>query len=201
MTPEALSPAQRLEIARAIEALSGADSARLESFARFRMRALGGWARGQDWRDLMNKALTDTLEGVRSWTPDHVSLVGHLLGAMRSISTGWRNRLEQADVLETELEPPGEKPSGQGVLGHRLTTEAQQEQQVYARERLRGIEKAIQDDDELLDLVDCLRQGFSGPETRELMDWSELQYRAAVKRLRRRAAVADATLTERCIVS
>lgn len=201
MTPEALSPAQRVEIRHAIEGLSGADSARLESFARFRMRALGGWARGQDWRDLMNKALTDTLQGVRSWDPDRVSFVNHLLGAMRSISTGWRSRKEQADVLETELEQPGEESSGQDVSAHRFPTEALQERQVYARERLRRIEKAIEDDDELQELVDCIRQGFSGPETRELMDWSERQFQAAVRRLRRRAAVTDAPLTERRIVS
>ena len=149
----------------------------------------------------MNKALTDTLDGVRSWRPDRVSFVNHLLGAMRSISTGWRSRKEQADVLETELEQPGEESSGEDLLGHQLPTEALQERQVDARQRLRRIEKAIEDDEELQDLVECIRQGFAGPDTREVMDWSEHQYRAAVKRLRRRAAVADTSLTERCTVS
>ena len=149
----------------------------------------------------MNKALTDTLDGVRSWQPDRVGFVGHLLGAMRSISTGWRTRKEQGDVLETELEQPGEESSGEGLLGHQLPTEALQERQVAARERLRRIGEAIEDDEELQDLVECIRQGFSGPETRELMGWSERQYRAAVKRLRRRAAVADSSLTEGRIVS
>ena len=201
MTPEALSPAQRVEIGRAIDDLSRADSARLESYARFRMRALGGLARGQDWRDLMNKALTDTLDGVRSWHPDRVDFVRHLLGAMRSISTGWRNRKEQADLLETELEQPGEESAGQDLLGHRFPTEAIQERQVNARERLRRIWEAIEDDEELQELVECLRQDFTGPETRELMGWSENRYRAAVKRLRRRAAVADSSLAEGCTVS
>lgn len=201
MTPDALSTAQQVEIRRAIDDLSGADSDRLESFARFRMAALGGLARGQDWEDLMTKALTDTFDGVRSWNPDRVSFVHHLLGAMRSISTGWRSRKEQADVLETELEQPGEESAGEDLLGHQLPAEALQERQVYARERLHRVEEAIEDDEGLQDLVDCMRLGLSGPETREMMGWSEHQYRAAVRRLRRRAAVADASLTEGCTVS
>jgi len=201
LTPKALSPAQRVEIRRAIDELSGTDLRRLGNYARFRMGALGGSARGQGWRDLMNKALTDTLDGVRSWNPDGVSFVDHLLGAMRSISTGWRSRKEQADVLETELEPTGAKSSGEDLLGHRHPTEPLQERQMDAREHLRRIGKAIQDDEELQDLVECIRQGFTGPETREVMGWSEHQYRAAIRRLRRRAAVAVTSLTEGCAAS
>ena len=87
------------EVQAAVEGLSAANLLRLEKFARWRVRGLGRRAGGRDHRDLLQEAMTSTLAGDRNWNKAAVHFVGHLLGAMRSISTHWGEQADPEDVL------------------------------------------------------------------------------------------------------
>ena len=97
---EAASPD---EIIQALAGLTPADLRRLQKFARFRMAALRGLSRGRDYEDLLDEAMTATLDGRRAWRKKSVTFVHHLMAVMRSTSDNWTTRGDQREVVEAEL--------------------------------------------------------------------------------------------------
>jgi hypothetical protein len=93
----------------AIEGLSEADLLRLEKFARYRVKGVGRMALGRDHNDLLADAIADTLDPTKRRWNKAVTFVQHLLGAMRSISSHWR---EQFDPDEARLESDLTRPVG-----------------------------------------------------------------------------------------
>jgi hypothetical protein len=92
---------EKIEVDRAIEALTPSELGRLQQFADFRVRGLGRAARGRTGADLLGEAVLRTLIGAedtqsgRHWNKD-VDFVRHLMGAMRSISSCWRRQFKAA---------------------------------------------------------------------------------------------------------
>ncbi len=175
------------EIEVALAALGRDDLARLMVVARFRARALGRFRRGKDHDDLLNEAVLRTLSGQRAWNPA-VDLVRHLSEAMRSIVWEWRTRSQRGDGAESpeawSLDPRGE---GAGPLARVADGEANAERASLAAEELRELEKRFSEDPEILALLAAWAEGHKGPEIQAAQGWSEKQYRAAVRRLRRGA--------------
>ena len=80
------------------------DLGRLEKYARYRIRGLGRKATGRDHEDLLGEAVQDTLDlEKRKWNK-RVSFAQHLMGAMRSISSHWREQFDTREpLLESEV--------------------------------------------------------------------------------------------------
>ena len=155
------------EVRAALDALGEADLVRLEKFARYRIRGLGRKAEGRDHDDLLGEAIRDTLDPEkRRWNKD-VSFVRHLVGAMRSISSHWREQFDENEpLLESEL---------------LQTTDI-----LAAKEELERIEKAVADDTVVSDILGGLRAEMLAGEIREVLGLSVIEYETAMKRFRRR---------------
>jgi len=84
------------ELVAAMESLSAEELRRLKKAAQYRIRGLDRAAEHRDYDDLLGEAYTSTLKGAeggaegRKWAKNRVSLVRHLLEAMRSIANHWR---------------------------------------------------------------------------------------------------------------
>jgi CheY-like chemotaxis protein len=91
---------EKIEVERAINALTSADSLRLEQFAKSLIRVPGRSAGGRDWEDLLAEALYRSLIGAgdpqngRHWNRK-VPFVQHLAGAMRSIASVWKHQCRE----------------------------------------------------------------------------------------------------------
>ena len=53
---------EKIEVDRAIKALTSSELLRLQRFANFRVRGLGRAARGRDWEDLLEEALLSDVD-------------------------------------------------------------------------------------------------------------------------------------------
>ena len=175
------------EVRAALDALGEADLVRLEKFARYRIRGLGRKAEGRDHDDLLGEAIRDTLDPEkRRWNKD-VSFVRHLVGAMRSISSHWREQFDENEpLLESELlqtTDEGEVLSPLDVVGSGAPGA---ERILAAKEELERIEKAVADDKVVSDILGGLRAEMLAGEIREVLGLSVIEYETAMKRFRRR---------------
>lgn len=182
-----------------MEVLTAAALLRLRNYARWRVRGLGRKAAGRTETELLADAMNATLEGKRRWNKDKVDFVGHLVGAMRSISSHWRGQSKSADeaTLESDLlrttedgevlRPfdlvPSEEPGPDEEL------EAN-ESQSEARTRVEAIENAFADDPVISLILDGLRQGMTPGKVRAELELSQTEYETAMNRLRRRMRAA-----------
>jgi hypothetical protein len=92
-----------VEINQAINTLRPAELLRLKKYAQFRIKGLGRASQGRNAEDLLYEALNATLGGNRQWNTS-VSFPVHLRGAMRSISSHWKERFDDAEaLLEAEV--------------------------------------------------------------------------------------------------
>jgi hypothetical protein len=174
------------EVRMALEALGEADLLRLERHARYRIRGLGRKAVGRDHNDLLGQAIQDTLDPERRRWNKKVPFVRYLLGAMRSISSHWR---EQFDVDEAFLESELLRPTGKGGVFNpfdRVRSEAPSaERLLFAKEEVERIEKAVSSDNVVSEIMASLRMGLSPGEIRDALHLSVTEYETAMKRFRR----------------
>ena len=160
------------EVMTAIEGLSDASLLRLRSFARYRMRALGGRALAATYEDLLSEAITATLAGQRRWNREAVDIIGHLCGVMRSVSSHW---------MEDHATLPGEDFSR---LEHAAPTPGA-DREASARQEVERIERHFAQDHLVLMILEAFKQGMKGPEVQSQLAISQTDYETAVKRLRR----------------
>lgn len=188
---QAASPA---EIRQAINSLTDPQWLRLEKYAAWRIRGLARKASGRAGMDLLQEAVTATLEGRRSWNKASVDFVGHLLGVMRSMSTHWGEQFDP-DEARTEAEVAPSTATGDTLT--QVTGAGSQQSPaddvVAAREAIETIEHYFAKDQRVLELLEGLREGLTGPEVQELFNMSPAEYEAAKKRLRRGAEMAIAS--------
>lgn len=174
------------EIRAALEALSEADHVRLEKYARYRIRGLGRMAGGRDHEDLLGEAVADTLDPTkRRWNKD-VRFVRHLIGAMRSISSHWREQFDPDEPrLESELVRVGEEGDLLSPLDLVGSEEPAADRILEAKRQLEDIEKAVADDKIVCDILGGMRAEMSASEIREALGLTVVEYETAIKRFRR----------------
>jgi len=84
------------EIIRAMESLTDEDSERLEQVAINRIVRIGRRAaNGRTDEDLLQEAMTRTLERQRHWYPGNVAFVPYLVGVVWSIASEWAGHRDQ----------------------------------------------------------------------------------------------------------
>lgn len=163
---------------------------KLESSAKWRIRGLGRRAAGRTEGDLLGEAVTATLSGERRWNKTKVSLVGHLLGVMRSISSHWRRDFDPDE--EPTLESDLATTTGDGGVLRRFdlvpSAEPSADRVLEAKERVEAIEQAFADDPVVSLILEGMREGMSPADVRSELSLSQTEYETAMKRLRRKAA-------------
>jgi hypothetical protein len=171
------------EVQAAIRSLTEEELLRLERYARFRIRSLGGRTLGRDHEDLLREALVATLGGERRWKRRKVSFFTHLVGVMRSLSSHWNEKERNAGVFsESELSPDPLKYSplhyvSSSVPGPDRIVEAQQE--------IRRIEAHFSSDSDVMAILHGLKEGMTGPEIQVASKLDRKDYESAMKRMRR----------------
>lgn len=179
--------ATRDELVAAIEGLCVADWLRLRSYARFRMAGLP-WSqrKGRTPEDLLREAISRTTTGDRRWRRS-VPFFQFLRGAMRSISTTWRNEANpDVAVLFCDL------PSSLGGANNDspesvATAEPDAVRSAQARETLDAIRRHFAGDALVLLVMDGLEEGLEISEVAAVLEVDQKQVEAALKKLRRHA--------------
>ena len=173
------------ETTAALQALSHPDRLRLLLSARWRVRGLGRAALGRRAEDLLSEACLRVCEGRRHWDPGAVSFVGFLIGAMRSISSHWREECSESEAyLASELR--SDHPAADPVENAR-SQRPDAERTLVAKDTLDAINGKFRDDPEVLLVIEGLGEGMKGPAIQEALGLTPDQYEAAFKRMRRGA--------------
>lgn len=183
--------ATRDDVERAIAALTRADEQRLDRFARYKVRGLGRRALGRDNKDLLHDALLSTLSGTESetagrrWYKNRVDFVGHLLGAMRSIASHWKEAFDEKEAhLESEVSVETEDGEILSPIERTQSTAPSQERIFFAKEVLGQVYKLFQNDDLAALVIEGIRENWTGPETMDRLEIPKDEYEAAIKRIR-----------------
>jgi CheY-like chemotaxis protein len=199
---------EKIEVDRAIEALTPSELLRLRRFADLRVRGLGRAARGRTGEDLLSEAQLRTFIGAgatregRHWNK-HVDFVWHLTGAMRSISSCWKRQfkeLESAslpdphrayliselpihDAEGQEHSPLDDVASGHITPGGLWGTDAAADERLIEKDEEDRVLTVFKDDPEGTQVLQGLLDGLKKTEIMSKYGLDEKQYAAVVKRI------------------
>ena len=188
------------EVSRAIDALESDQLVRLYNFSRNRIDRIGPRAaHGRTADDLLQEVVKRMLDGTRQWHPEKVDMVKYWCDAMRSISSAWaghhdRNRASlkyanvEADLVTVDDEGNTRSPFDAVEAGTSnpedvmIESEADDEQSLADQ-----IEAAFLDDEQASLILMAWEDDWDGTKIRKDLKLTENQYRAAVRRIKRRA--------------
>jgi hypothetical protein len=175
-----------VEINQAIDTLRPAELLRLRKCAQFRIKGLGRASQGRNAEDLLYEALNATLRGNRQWNTS-VSFPVHLLGAMRSISSHWKEQFDDAEaLLEAEVISTTSAGEAYNPYVNARSTNPGSERIVAAKQEVEAIEQLLADDPLALEIIGGWRAEMTGPEIQEALGLTKTAYETTVKRLRRK---------------
>lgn len=174
--------ATRADLERAILALTDGQLLRLKSYARWRIRALGDRCADQAYEDLLSEAIAAAIEGRRRWYPERVDLVGFLVGAMRSIADNWGKRSHPVQ----HVDDPGTSFERDDTRRPIAVGGQSPEDEIIERQQREAVLRLFADDP-IATLVVCeLDEGVLLKEIRTKYGLTDLEYKAALKRIRRK---------------
>jgi hypothetical protein len=166
---------------------------KLQQYAGYRVAAIGRAAEGRTEEDLVNEAVTLTLEGQRNWS-SAVDIVGHLIGVMKSVSSHWAEQVNRRDAVTlVESDVSNTTQDGRVVsAGTRVTqhpcNSPSVERTLVARSQVEQIRQAFVDDPLVTKILDLMAAEVTdGPSIKASLNLSQTQYETAIKRLRRTA--------------
>src|SRR5579859_2035777 len=181
---------EKIEVDRAIKALTSADLLLLRQFAKLLVQGVGRAARGRDWEDLLEEALYRTLIGAmdaqngRHWNRK-VPFVQHLAGAIRSIASVWKRQFsEKEPYLMSELavydaegqeRSPIDNATSSCVPADRRLIEKGEEERVFA---------LLRDDASASQVLQGIIDGLKKNEIKLAYGLDEKKYLAAMRRIR-----------------
>jgi hypothetical protein len=181
---------EKIEVDRAIEALTPSELLRLQRSADFRVQGLGRAARGRTGEDLLQEAELRTLIGAedtqkgRHWNKD-VDIERHLTEAMRSISNCWKRQFKEmeaylmSDFLIHDAEEQEHSPLDNVASGHKAA-----DQRLIEKDEEERVLSKFKDDPEATQVLHGLLDGLKKNEIMSKYGLGEKQYAAAVKRIR-----------------
>jgi hypothetical protein len=182
------------EVMAAIESLSAEQFYRLKKFARFRVRGLGRAAIGETYISLLDEAVASTLQGAeggtrgRKWAKNRVPFVDHLFGAMRSISTHWKEAYERRGTESERLECETTSEDEEGNLswpGKQAIDPAADPFRTYAaKELLDALDKHFAEDQDALLVIEARQEGMTVSEMVAGLGLTEKKANAALQRIR-----------------
>jgi DNA-directed RNA polymerase specialized sigma24 family protein len=191
--------ATHAEIIQAMESLTNEDSERLDQVALNRITRIGRRAaNGRTHEDLLQEAMTRTLESQRHWYPDNVAFVPYLIGVLWSIASEWAGHRERNPdspeyaAVESQMIKEDEegnplspfdalKNSGLNVEEQMVEAETEAERQVLVG----AIEERFVHDENASYVLMGWEEGMDGPVIQKEFGFSETLYRAIVRRIKR----------------
>ncbi len=188
-----MSPASEEEVIAALDALTDGQLKSLKQYARWRIRGLGRANLGRNFEDLQQEAVTSTLKGNRHWNKAACDFFGHLVGAMRSISSNWRRKFDEDEpYLESEVARTTPENKESNPI-YDVASPSQDGRRVSAAKAyVEHIEKLVSDSNRPLAalIIDGWREGLTGPEIKAILGISQKELETEIKWLRR-TALAD----------
>jgi hypothetical protein len=182
------------DVMAAVESLSAEQYHRLKKFARYRIRGLGRAAMGANYISLLDEAVASTLEGAdgrnkgRKWAKDRVPFVDHLFGAMRSISSHWKEAYErrglEAEQLDCELMREDESGNPIRPIEHVADPAADPYRSCAAKDLLDALDKHFAGDEDALIVIEGRIDGMTVPEMVVGLGLPEKKVKAALQRIR-----------------
>ena len=181
---------EKIEVDRAIEALTSSDLVRLQRFADFRVRGLGRAARGRTGEDLLQQALLRTLIGAeatpkgRHWNKD-VDFVQHLKRAIESISSCWKRQFNETEAYLISEFPIHDAEGGEhSVLDNVASGHAPADERLIEKDGEDRVLARFKDDPEATQVLQGLLDGLKKIEIMTRYGLDEKKYTAAAKRIR-----------------
>jgi len=181
---------EKIDVDRAIEALTASELLRLQQFAAFRMRGLGRAARGRTGEDLLAEALLGTLIGTevtgkgRHWNRD-VDFVRHLTGAMRSISSCWKRQFKEKEAyLISELPLRDAEEQGDSPLDNVASGDPPADRRLIEKDERDQVLTIFEADPEATQVLHGLLGNLRKNEIMSSYGLGEKKYAAAMKRIR-----------------
>ena len=187
------------EIIQAIEALTPEDTERLEQVAKNRIVRIGRRAANlRTEKDLFQEAVKRILEGQRKWCPQNLKFVPFLVGVLWSIASEWSGHRKRnidspeyaaAESQITKEDEESNPLSPFAVL--KAPTPNIEEQLVDAeivadRKALAdAIEKHFEQDENASYVLMGWQEGMDGPTIQKVFGFSDDNYRAIVRRIKR----------------
>lgn len=162
---------------------------KLQQYATSRIAIIGRSAEGRDAQDLLNEAVTLTLEGRRNWNTRAVDLVGHLIGVMRSVSSHWAEEVSTRQAgTYSESELIRLHPEGGEVneLQQHASTTPSPERVIMGNSEIRHLTDAFRDDSLVTEILSGMRAEMTGPEIQMVLGITKSDYETGMKRLRRK---------------
>jgi hypothetical protein len=148
---------------------------------------LGRKARGRDHEDLIGEAARDTLDPEKRRWNKTVPFAQYLIGAMRSISSHWREQFDASEpLLESEVLRTTEEGEVVSPLGTVDSDVPDGERTLIAKEEVQRLERLVADDKVVADILSAMRLGTSPSTIRKSLGLSVTEYETAMKRFRRR---------------
>jgi len=181
------------EVMAAIESLSAEDFHRLKRAAGFRIRGLGRAAQLREYGDLLGEALASTLEGAeggakgRKWANQRVPFVKHLLGAMRSIASHWKDTWERGPECEMPdwlMAKDGDDGETAYATDQAADVRGSPGEQYSAQELLEELDKHFAEDEDARLVILAKVEGLTVPEMVTSLQLSEKKVNAAYQRIR-----------------
>lgn len=198
---------EKIEVDRAMEALTPSELVRLQRFADYRVQGLGRAACGRTGEDLLSEAQLRTLIGAgatrqgRHWNK-HVDFVWHLTGAMRSISSSWKQQFKEkepylmkqphlmSELLKHDAEGQEQSPLDIVDSGHEedrvftwLQVPRPPDQPLIEKDEEDRVFAMFKDDSEATQVLQGLLDGLKKNEIMLTYGLDEKKYAAAVKRI------------------
>jgi hypothetical protein len=182
------------EVMAAVESLSAEQDYRLKRFARYRIRGLGRAARGETHISLLDEAVASTLQGTeggsegRKWAKNRVPFVDHMFGAMRSISSHWREAYERRGMEAERLdcETAREDESGDLIrpVEQAMDHAADPYRSCVAKELLDALDKHFAADEDTLLVIEGRKEQMTVPQMVAGLGLTEKKVKAALQRIR-----------------
>lgn len=175
------------EIIAAAECLSADERRRLERYARKRVDYVGRARLGRNWEDLVQQAVEVTLSGQRSWNKNAANFAQHLIGAMRSMSTHWREQFHQNEpYLESEVVTVASDGTTSNPVRNLAAAAPTIQQILEFKEEIERIDRLICDHPYAMLIVNGLAEGLTGPEIITILEITRTEYETTMKWVRRK---------------
>ncbi len=185
-----MTPASEDEVIAALDALTDGQLKALKQYARWRIRGLGRASLGRNFEDLLQEAIKATLAGERHWNKAIGDFFGHLVWAMRSISSNWLRKFDEGEpYLESEVVYNTPENKEANPLFNVASPLQDGRRVSAAKAHLEHIEKLVSDSNRSLAalIIDGWREGLTGPEIKAILGISQNELETEIKWLRRTA--------------
>lgn len=184
------------ELSEAINKLSPEEWAKLYAYAENRARVMKLYGSAVDGKDLTQRAVTELLEGRRTWNPKKVTFVGVLMGAMKSIASNYKAKSLRSgySVPDSQVAPGDDDDDPRTLIELYPDSRSNPEEQMMVDEGNEDTIKFIADlyeffgeDLEALLVMDCWKEGLSGSDIIQTLEIDRKGYETIVRRIRRKS--------------